>query len=125
MLTMQATLTTILIVFLFFSLAVLLVALIRFFVHTSKTHDREKVVYSRLIYWPMWGWLLHILIDIPTHKNFYETPFLFPLSGYRFSHGISWGHPTFMIINYGALAAVYLFWFLVLRKKWATKPEKI
>lgn len=68
-------------------------------------------------YWPMWGWALHILIDIPSHKGFYETPFLFPLSGYKFDHGVSWGHPLFMLINYFALAAVYLFWFVVLRKK--------
>lgn len=74
------------------------------------------------VYWPIFGWLLHILIDIPTHRNFYETPFLFPLSGYRFSHGISWGHPTFMALNYGALAAAYLIWFLVLRKR--NLPEK-
>jgi hypothetical protein len=70
-------------------------------------------------YWPMWGWALHILIDIPSHKGFYETPFLFPLSGYKFDHGVSWGHPLFMLINYSALALVYLVWFLVLRKKTA------
>jgi membrane-bound metal-dependent hydrolase YbcI (DUF457 family) len=69
------------------------------------------------VYWPIFGWLLHILIDIPSHKDFYETPFLFPLSGYKFSHGVSWGHPIFMITNYGALAAIYLVWFLVFRKK--------
>jgi hypothetical protein len=60
------------------------------------------------IYWPMFGWALHILIDIPTHRGFYETPFLFPLSNYRFSHGISWGHPIFMFINYSVLILTYL-----------------
>jgi hypothetical protein len=69
----------------------------------------------------MWGWALHIVIDIFTHKNFYETPFLFPVSGFRFSHGISWAHPTFMLVNYLALATVYVIWFLVLRKKYAKK----
>jgi hypothetical protein len=68
------------------------------------------------IYWPMFGWLLHILIDIPTHRGFYETPFLFPLSGYQFSHGISWGHPVFMIINYSAIAIVYISIFLYMRR---------
>jgi hypothetical protein len=77
----------------------------------------RKLMRWSAFYWPMWGWLLHILIDIPTHRGFYETPFLFPLSGYQFSHGISWGHPVFMIINYSTLAAVYIFWFLVLRKQ--------
>lgn len=74
-------------------------------------------VYKTVIYYPLFGWLLHILIDIPTHKDFYETPFLFPLSGYRFSHGISWAHPMFMILNYSALTLVYLLWFLFLRKR--------
>jgi hypothetical protein len=72
---------------------------------------------SKSWYWPIWGWGLHILIDIPTHRGFYETPFLFPISGYQFSHGISWAHPTFMIINYGALALIYLVWFVVFRKQ--------
>jgi membrane-bound metal-dependent hydrolase YbcI (DUF457 family) len=88
-----------------FSLAVLLVFIFRKFLGKSA------------FYWPMFGWLLHILIDIPTHRGFYETPFLFPLSGYRFDHGISWGHPTFMLINYSALAVVYILWFLVWRKQ--------
>jgi hypothetical protein len=70
-------------------------------------------------YWPMWGWALHIGIDIFSHKGFYETPFLFPLSDYKFDHGMSWGHPLFMLINYSLLAVVYFFWFLVLRKKYA------
>jgi hypothetical protein len=68
------------------------------------------------IYWPLWGWALHILIDIPSHKGFYETPFLYPLSHYKFEHGISWGHPTYMLINYSSLAVVYLVWFFVIRK---------
>lgn len=72
-------------------------------------------------YWPMWGWALHILIDIPSHRGFYETPFLFPLSGYKFDHGVSWGHPLFMLINYSLLAAVYLVWFFILRKRYAKK----
>lgn len=70
------------------------------------------------IYWPMWGWGLHIFIDIFSHKNFYETPFLFPLSNYKIGL-LSWGHPLFMSINYGLLALAYLFWFFVLRKKYA------
>lgn len=68
------------------------------------------------LYWPMWGWALHILIDIPTHKDFYETPFLFPFSDYKFGSGVDWAEPGFMVINYGALVLIYLFWFLVLRK---------
>lgn len=55
------------------------------------------------------GWLLHILIDVPSHSiNFYPTPFLFPLSEYRFPYGVSWSNPWFMIINYTALAFVWI-----------------
>ena len=59
-------------------------------------------------YWPLLGWALHIAIDIFSHKGFYETPFLYPLSNYKFDHGTSWGNPTFMFINYGLLAIVYI-----------------
>lgn len=76
-----------------------------------------KSGFQSLLYWPMFGWALHIFIDIFTHRDFYETPFLFPFSEFRFSYGISWGHPVFMVINYSLLAVFYLFWFLVLRKQ--------
>lgn len=55
------------------------------------------------------GWALHILIDIPSHSiNFYPTPFLFPLSDYRFPYGVSWSNQWYMIINYTALAFVWI-----------------
>lgn len=75
------------------------------------------------VWWPIWGWGLHVLIDIPTHKNFYETPFLYPLSDYRFHYGIPWAEPTFMLINYGLLLTIYLYWFLVLRKRYVPKAD--
>lgn len=54
------------------------------------------------------GWLLHILIDIPSHSvEFYPTPFLFPISEYRFPYGISWANLWYMIINYSLLAIVW------------------
>lgn len=53
------------------------------------------------------AWPLHILMDIPTHRaGRFGTPFLWPLSDYRFD-GISWGQQWFMILNYSALAACY------------------
>lgn len=70
--------------------------------------------------WPMLGWGLHILIDLPTHPDFYHTPFLFPLSDYRFTGGISWAHPKFMLINYSLLIAVYLGLTIYQRKKYAS-----
>lgn len=60
------------------------------------------------IFWPMFGWALHILLDIPTHPDFYHTPFLFPLSDFQYKGGVSWGHPLFMVINYGLLIASYI-----------------
>lgn len=68
------------------------------------------------IWWPMFGGVLHILIDIPSHDGFYNTPFLFPISEYRFTHGIFWGNPYFMVINYSALAIVYISIFYFIRK---------
>ncbi len=61
------------------------------------------------------GWALHILIDIPSHAiGFYPTPFLFPISEYRFPYGVSWSNFWYMIINYSALAFV---WGKILIKK--------
>jgi hypothetical protein len=54
------------------------------------------------------GWALHILIDIPSHSiNFYPTPFLFPISDYRFPFGIAWSNMWFMIVNYVILIIVW------------------
>jgi membrane-bound metal-dependent hydrolase YbcI (DUF457 family) len=67
----------------------------------------------RRVPWEMGGWLLHILIDIPTHSfEFYPTPFLWPLSNYRFD-GYSWSHPVFQAVNY----TLILFAFLYLRRR--------
>lgn len=61
------------------------------------------------------GWLLHILIDIPTHSyRYYATRFLWPLSDYRFD-GVAWWTPWLLWCTYGSLALVYL---LMWRKGW-------
>lgn len=58
--------------------------------------------------WELLGWALHILIDIPSHAiGFYPTPFLFPISEYRFPYGVAWSNMWYMIINYSALALVW------------------
>lgn len=58
----------------------------------------------------LFGWLLHILIDIPSHAiEFYPTPFLFPFSEYRFPYGVSWGNKYYMIINYSLLLIVSIY----------------
>jgi hypothetical protein len=70
------------------------------------------------------AWPLHILMDIPTHRaGRFGTPFLWPLSDYRFD-GISWGQPWFMILNYSALAVCYaalVLWNLLARRQSRTK----
>lgn len=59
--------------------------------------------------WEMNAWLLHVLIDIPTHSyKFYPTPFLWPISEWKFD-GLSWATPWFLILNYSAIIVVYLF----------------
>ncbi len=63
--------------------------------------------------WELLGWALHILIDIPSHAlSFYPTPFLFPISDYKFPYGVQWSNQWYMIINYTALAIVWIgiFW---------------
>ena len=63
--------------------------------------------------WELGGWLFHILLDIPTHSyQFYPTPFLWPLSDWKFD-GFSWATPWFLIINYFLIIVVYI----LLRKK--------
>jgi len=56
----------------------------------------------------LWAWLIHILIDIPTHsRKFLPTPFLWPLSDWKFP-GFSWGQKWFMITNWSAIIIVVL-----------------
>lgn len=67
--------------------------------------------------WEMTGWMLHILIDIPTHtRRLYPTPFLWPLSDFTID-GISWGRPWFLALNYSSLLIVFLLLRLKSRKK--------
>lgn len=69
----------------------------------------------RSVPWEMGGWLLHILIDIPTHSyKFYPTPIFWPVWNWKFLYGFSWGVPWFLIANYAAIILVY---WLLCRKK--------
>lgn len=64
---------------------------------------------TRKFFWEMSGWLLHIIMDIPTHSyRFFPTPFLYPISGFKFD-GYSWAHPLFLIVDYSALVIIYLY----------------
>lgn len=67
--------------------------------------------------WAMGGWLIHIILDIPTHDyKFYATPFLWPISNYRFD-GFSWGQSWFLILDFSLLIVVYGYF-------WLTRPKK-
>jgi hypothetical protein len=60
--------------------------------------------------WFLFAWLLHILIDIPTHtRAFFAPQFLIPLSKFNVD-GKSWAHPIFMAVNYSLIIL-----FLILR----------
>jgi len=75
-------------------------------------------ILRRKIFWPMFAWLLHIAIDIPTHSlRFFATPFLWPLSDYKFD-GIGWSNPLVFFPNAALLIILYaLFLFSKLRKR--------
>src|ERR1035437_6559909 len=72
-------------------------------------------ILARQIVLEMFGWLMHILIDIPTHSlDYYATRFLWPVSDYRID-GIAWWTRWFWAATYGALGAA---WFVIWRKGW-------
>jgi len=67
---------------------------------------RRTIKSKNIIPWAMSGWLLHILIDVPSHSyKFYPTPVFYPLSNWKFD-GMSWADARFMIVNYSALLLV-------------------
>lgn len=72
------------------------------------------------------GWLLHILIDIPSHTpSFYPTPFLFPISEYRFPYGVQWSNKYYMIINYSLLLIVSIYMIVKFKKQKAITKNNL
>jgi hypothetical protein len=62
------------------------------------------------------AWLLHILLDIPTHSHeFFSTPALWPISDVTFN-GIPWSHPGIYIPNVILLLILYV-WFFIIRTR--------
>lgn len=59
------------------------------------------------------GWLLHILLDIFTHRGFFAVPFLWPLSSVHVD-GIPWETPWFLAATYAVLVTV---WVVLLRSR--------
>lgn len=82
-----------------------------------------RPIYKFWFFWPMLGWALHIIIDFPTHPDFYHTPILFPLSDFRYTGGVAWSHPTFMVINYSLLIAVYVGIYIYQKKNYGSKAR--
>ncbi|QQS23226.1 hypothetical protein IPM19_01520 [bacterium] len=82
---------------------------------------KNRGAYKFWVFWPLLGWALHILIDIPTHPDFYHTPFLYPISSYEVQHGVAWSHPVFMVINYTLMAMAYAAIFVYHSNKYGPK----
>lgn len=65
-------------------------------------------LFWKKIPWAMAGWLLHILIDIPTHSyDCFPTPFLWPLSQWKMD-GWAWSTWHFEVFNYLILIIFYI-----------------
>jgi hypothetical protein len=70
----------------------------------------------------LFGWLLHILIDIPTHLvGHFATPFLWPISNFKINGIIYWREPLFMAIDIVALILVY--WIILTKEKKLIKKK--
>ena len=68
-------------------------------------------VVMRTLWIPLLGWWSHIVIDVFTHSAaYYPAPVLYPFSQRGFD-GLAWNTPWFMVPNYLALGATYL-WLL-------------
>lgn len=55
--------------------------------------------------WLLLPWLLHLLMDIPSHER-YLTPFLYPISDWKFE-GWSWGRGPMLALDVSGLLVVY------------------
>jgi len=59
----------------------------------------------------MGAWAIHVILDIFTHGfEFFPTPFLWPLSDYKFD-GVPWGNPWIFFPNVILLILAYAYFF--------------
>jgi len=58
------------------------------------------------VQWWMLAWHLHILVDMWTHRKEQATPFLYPVSDFRF-HGVHWSSKGFVAVNFLLLASAW------------------
>lgn len=66
--------------------------------------------------WPILFWLFHILVDIPGHTH-YQTPFLFPFSGYKLPGIFDWSSFTINTLS-------HLIPLVIIGLKFSLKPRK-
>ena len=101
-------------------------SLIPSYVHNLYNLTHSLIIFAVLFFvlWlifkkPVWealAWGLHIVFDIFTHSfKFFPTPFLWPVSGFKFD-GWHWGSPWIFFPNLALLLILYL-WFFVIRKR--------
>lgn len=81
----------------------------------------HSLIIRAIVFWGLWlifkkpikasyARLLHILIDIPTHSlAFFATPFLWPISTYKFD-GIPRSNKMIFIPNVIILVLLYIFY---------------
>ena len=97
------------------------------FVHILYNISHSLVVFSLVfaLIWiirkkpfiPFLAYGFAITLDIPTHsKDFFATPFLWPLSDYQLN-GVGWGHPLIFFPNVILLISAYAVWYLITRRK--------
>ena len=69
--------------------------------------------------WVMFGWLIHVLIDIPTHGNSIEwaTPYLWPFFSPASPGIVWWTSSWFTPTSYALLIVVYGILIIISRKK--------
>ena len=73
-------------------------------------------------FWPMLAWGLHIVLDMFTHyKEFFATPFLWPLSDFKMD-GTNWSEAYIFFPNVLLLIVLYA-WFYFSRRSNAPTPK--
>ncbi|HEY4514808.1 MAG TPA: hypothetical protein VJJ22_01465 [Candidatus Paceibacterota bacterium] len=78
-------------------------------------------IWKRKIPWIIFGWPLHILVDIPTHSYlFYPTPAFWPLWDWKLD-GFSWGSGHFTLYNYVTLVLIFLGLYYLRKRRSAKK----
>ncbi len=76
--------------------------------------------FVRHLFIPFFAYGFAVLLDIPTHStNFFATPFLWPLSSYKYD-GTPWSESQIFIPNVILVLTAYLVWYLYIKKKRAS-----